>query len=338
MSISPKLSMYINLMVAVLAALVSGTISLAGLVPDPVTHEIVQWSTFILSVYGVISAAMHSVSASSDGPLTNIRIKIEKIPPKGSGTVAAIFACLICIGLLSFGEGPVNAKPIVKHNKIVHIYKHAPVQKQPESVNKKDLPPLGIIQDGPFEPYNFVSAIELTPVIALTAQPVANAAATAGPTDLAWNASTAQIMALAVQPAKLETGLNADAPKVGGVISDVWTKLQKVTLEDLQYANNLAVNNGDTVASTCYSGLITLIQKSQTANINPTNGQPMPLPNVHIVTDLENLLIIYRELQPTSATSVACAPLMNAIKVGSISALLSGLGTAGALGSGLVLP
>jgi hypothetical protein len=124
---------------------------------------------------------------------------------------------------------------------------------------------------------------------------------------------------------------------MNSAISDVWKKLQAVTLSDLQYANNLALSNQDQVASTCYSALITLIQKSQLANIDPATGQPLALPTVHLVTDLENVIIIYRELQPTSATSVACAPLMNAVKISSMSALLTGLGTGG-LASGLILP
>ena len=313
MSISPKTSIYVNLIAALLLAIVNGVISFSGLVPDPVNHAIITWATFALSVYGVINAALHSVSSPSDGPLTNVQIRIEKMPPKESLAIAVILGFIAAFSFIA--EGPAEAAQKTGHarsalahhgkNGVLHrgklTIKHAAVTKP------KQILAAPVVADV-YPAYAPIGA----PTPALHA-PV-------------WDAPVAQ-------PAPVLTA----SPKMNGVISDVWKKLQAVTLSDLQYANNLALSNQDTVASTCYSALITLIQKSQNANIDPATGQPMTLPTVHLVTDLENVIIIYRELQPTSTTSVACAPLMNAVKISSMSALLTGLGTGG-LASGLILP
>jgi len=321
MSISPKTSIYVNLIAALLLAVVNGVISFSGLVPDPVNHAIITWATFALSVYGVINAALHSVSSPSDGPLTNVQIRIEKMPPKESLAVALVFGLVAAIGL-SFGTAlPVEAAQKTSKVGLAHHGKGGVLHRVQPAKVKRALAPKHIVAAP------VVS--DVYPAFAPIGTPLNTAAQlTAQP---AWDAQPAPIAA--VQPAPmLSTSL-----KMNSAISDVWKKLQAVTLSDLQYANNLALSNQDQIASTCYSALITLIQKSQLANIDPATGQPMALPSVHLVTDLENVIIIYRELQPTSATSVACAALANNLKVGSMSALLTGLGTGG-LASGLLLP
>ena len=325
MSISPKISIYINIIVAILAAIVSGTVSLSGLVPDPVSHAIVTWSTFLLSIYGVVNAALHSVSSSAEGPLTNMQIKLEKIPPQ-------VMIALLCLWVFA---GSVMNKPNatlaaseVKH-KIISAHKvpAAPPETEEEQQTPIDKPPVGEISDVPFEPFGFVNAVELSP-----AEPQTEPESESKTPIVSWDA------AISADNKILSNPMIGAASKGSNAIENLWAKLQTLTLEDLQYANNLANSNQDTVSSTCYSALITLIQKSQTANIDPATGKPMTLPNVHLVTDLENVIIIYRELQPTSGTSVACAPLMNALKVSSISALLTGLSGAATLTGGLTLP
>ena len=326
MAISPKISIYINIIVAILAAIVSGTVSLSGLVPDPVSHAIVTWSAFFLSIYGVVNAALHSVSSSAEGPLTNMQIKLEKIPPQ---LMIALLCLWIFAGLVISNSNATLAASEVKH-KIIHSHK-APVT-QPEAGEEDrqapiDKPAVGEISDVPFEPFGFVNAVELSP-----AEPEAESEPESKTSAISWDAP--------VPTDKLRflnTAVGA-SPKGANAIETLWAKLQALTLEDLQYANNLANSNQDTVSSTCYGALITLLQKNQTANIDPATGKPMTLPNVHLVTDLENVIIIYRELQPTSGTSVACAPLMNALKVSSMSALLTGLSGAAALTGGLTLP
>ena len=327
MSITPKTSIYINVFVAVLAAIVSGGVSLSGLVPDPINHDIIRWSAFILSIFSVVNAALHSVSAPSDGPLTNVRIKLEKLPPKDVVTVCAGLVLLLGFTGATLGVNPAAAKNVAV--KVPHV---APVKLVVKPVVK---PAQHVATPVEAEIYPKFAPIEGATNPFIT-KPVEATFDTVPVWDVAPGADTLRATVpnrgIALQAKPLEVSAAQT-----GILSDIWKKLQNVTLSDLEYANNLAINHQDTVASTCYGALINLIQKSQTANIDPTTGKPLDLPPVHLVSDFENLIIIYRELQPTSTTSVACAPLMNAVKIGSITALLTGFGT-GSLISGLIIP
>jgi len=71
MTIDPKLAMAINIIVAILAAIVGGAISLSGIVPSEDALLITKWSAFVLSIYGVVNAAISSVSSNKPGPLAN---------------------------------------------------------------------------------------------------------------------------------------------------------------------------------------------------------------------------------------------------------------------------
>lgn len=335
MSISPKLALYINIVIALLAALVSGTVSFGGLVPDPVNHAIVTWAALALSIFGVVNAALHSVSAPTDGPLTNVRIRFEKIPPKERVTTAVALAFVALLAVNYVVGTPVLAAK-TEHGAVLSIKfndKKTP-HKPPVAAPPKEMTAVG--ENNPI--YPSYAPIDAAPKPIKLGETIENF----DEDDVTWDVPLKVKGKLVPQPLPVTVENNvsekvAALPRESGIISSVWKQLQAITLTDLEYANNLAINNQDTIASSCYSALITLIQKSQNANVDPTTGQPMPVPNVHLVTDLENILIIYRELQPTSATSIACAPLMNAVKVGSISALLSGFGT-GSLVSSLALP
>ena len=71
MSIDPKTTMIINIIVAILAAIVGGGISFAGIIPPDAAQLITKWSAFVLSIYGVVNVAMTSVSSNKPGPLAN---------------------------------------------------------------------------------------------------------------------------------------------------------------------------------------------------------------------------------------------------------------------------
>ena len=71
MSIDPKTTMIINIVVALLAAIVGGGISFAGIIPPETAQLITKWSAFALSIYGVVNVAMTSVSSNKPGPLAN---------------------------------------------------------------------------------------------------------------------------------------------------------------------------------------------------------------------------------------------------------------------------
>lgn len=78
MTIDPKTSMIINIVMAVLAAIVGGGISLTGIVPSADEQIIIKWAAFVLSIYGVINAALSSVSSNQQGPLAGVKLKFWK--------------------------------------------------------------------------------------------------------------------------------------------------------------------------------------------------------------------------------------------------------------------
>ena len=271
MSISPRISLYINIIVALLAAIVGGTISFSGLIPDPVSHAIVAWSSFILSVFGVVNAALHSVSSSSDGPLANVQIKFEKVPSKA----VTLFMLLIPALFLAEPATYAYAKVKTHHVKVVKAKQHV----------------LGVIKSVPLKLTQFDPIVELKEPEVMKAPPIEG---------------------------KTSTTTNA--------LNDLLTKVQSIALADVTYANQLALANNDTIASQCYSAVITFITKQSTGVLGP-DGQPLAAPNVHLVTDMERLILLYNALQPTSELSTQCAALINALKLTTVQALLTGFGT-----------
>ena len=100
---------------------------------------------------------------------------------------------------------------------------------------------------------------------------------------------------------------------VSGIFSNLLKKLQDVTLADLQYADALAQAHSNQISHTCYAAWINWIQAEQAATTGPDGKRP-PLPTIHIFTDIEKALDLMHALQPTSAISIACAPLINDAK------------------------
>ena len=102
MQISPNVSMWINAIIAVLAAIAGGAISLTDLVPPGPAHLIMSWSAFIVSVYGVINAVLHGASSSQPGPLNG-----GNPPP-----VNRMLMCIVALaGLLVCLPVPARAEP-----------------------------------------------------------------------------------------------------------------------------------------------------------------------------------------------------------------------------------
>ena len=67
MTIDATTSMIINIIVALLGAIVGGIISFTGILPDPVSQSIVKYSAFTLAIYGVVNATLHGVSSPKPG-------------------------------------------------------------------------------------------------------------------------------------------------------------------------------------------------------------------------------------------------------------------------------
>lgn len=71
MTVDPKTSMYINILVAVLAAIAGGTISMSEVMPPEAAKLVVGYSTFLVSIFSVINAVLHGASSVGQGPLVN---------------------------------------------------------------------------------------------------------------------------------------------------------------------------------------------------------------------------------------------------------------------------
>ena len=112
-------------------------------------------------------------------------------------------------------------------------------------------------------------------------------------------------MFLLAAPAQAET---KKAGPVSGIFSGLLQKLQKVTLEDLQAADALALSHGNQISHACFEAWISFLQAEQKALTGP-DGKPVQLPSIHLIYDAERILDLLQALQPTNALSVACAPL-----------------------------
>jgi hypothetical protein len=278
MAITPKMSMWLSVIIAILSAVASGTIKLSGIVADPVSIMIVQWCAFIVSVYAVGNAALHAVSSQSEGPMAYMKIKFEKIPPKVGLFLIMAFMPLMFLHLSS-------TEVYAKTHKVSHV-----------KVVKSKKPVLfGRIKNVPLKFKQF------DPIVTLTKQPEAQEII--GP----------------------RLGIIEKASS-SNPLADLLSKVQTIALADVTYANQLALANNDLLASQCYSAVITFITQQTTGVIGP-DGQPMTPPSIHLVTDTERLILLYRALQPTSELNTQCAAFMNVIKVTTVQGLLTGFGT-----------
>lgn len=134
-------------------------------------------------------------------------------------------------------------------------------------------------------------------------------------------------------------GLANPAQTHAGALSDtanaVVAKIQKATLQDLQVADQIAVAQGDQIAHACWGAWIDFVKREQAVLLD-AKGDPIPLPTVHLLTDLQRVRGLLQALQPTSPLSVACAPLANSVKMDVIGLLTKAAG--GALVGALALP
>jgi hypothetical protein len=67
--VSPNIAMHISLIVAFLAAFIAIIVSFLGVSSDAVLQTVTKYTALIVSVYGVINAALHSISTQEAGPL-----------------------------------------------------------------------------------------------------------------------------------------------------------------------------------------------------------------------------------------------------------------------------
>lgn len=104
---------------------------------------------------------------------------------------------------------------------------------------------------------------------------------------------------------------SAAAP--AGIPKDILGALDDKILPDLQYAKAMADATGSIVTAGCYAAWIDLIQNRKKALTGP-DGQPLTLPDPHLITDFERVVELRNALQPDSKFSVACSPVANMVK------------------------
>lgn len=135
------------------------------------------------------------------------------------------------------------------------------------------------------------------------------------------------LMVLAVSPAFAQTkkpglnlpidplGLNAkvNTAASGGAV-DLVKALDAKLLPDLQYALLLATATKNDTTAACYQAWIDIITTQQTA-VKDAQGNPITMPDPHLITTFEQLVEIRNALQPQSAFMRACSPVANMVKM-----------------------
>ena len=96
MQISPKFSMYLNVVVALVSALAMMSPSMfPSYIPVGIATNVIQTCGFLGTLYGTINAALHGMSAPSAGPLAG------KVDPAKAASLAVIGLLVIGMGGLS---------------------------------------------------------------------------------------------------------------------------------------------------------------------------------------------------------------------------------------------
>jgi hypothetical protein len=113
----------------------------------------------------------------------------------------------------------------------------------------------------------------------------------------------------------LEGGANnaGAAASTAGIPKDLLGALDEKILPDLTYAKAMADATGSVVTGNCYGAWIKIIQSRQQA-LKDASGQPLALPDLHLITDFERAVELRNALQPTSDFSIACSPVANMVK------------------------
>lgn len=112
----------------------------------------------------------------------------------------------------------------------------------------------------------------------------------------------------------------------GNPLGDIIGALDVKLLPDLQYALKLATASGSKVTGPCYQAWIDIINVRQKA-VADDQGQALPMPDPHLVTDFEKLVELRNSLQPDSEFMIKCSPVASMVKkdiVGFIGIVISG--------------
>lgn len=108
-------------------------------------------------------------------------------------------------------------------------------------------------------------------------------------------------------------GNAAASAATDGVPKNILAALDDKILPDLIAAKAMADATGNDMTSTCYGAWIDIIQKRQGA-LKDAQGNPIPIPDPHIISDFERAVELRNALQPDSKFSRSCSPLANMVK------------------------
>jgi hypothetical protein len=115
LQVSPTTDFWISVVLAIFAALATGTVAFPDSVPATAQHNIKQWAAFIVGYYTILAPLFPGFSSALPGPFVN---SSNKAPPVGP--VAALF---IVGALLLAAGGGAHAAPAK------HAVRAAPVQR-----------------------------------------------------------------------------------------------------------------------------------------------------------------------------------------------------------------
>ncbi len=121
-----------------------------------------------------------------------------------------------------------------------------------------------------------------------------------------------------------------DQPATTRGIDDLVSKLDTLSLPDFEFALAQAKATNNEVTQPCWEAWVTLIKARQAAALG-ADGQPLPLPDPHIITGIERISELLAILRPDSKISLACVQIAN-VAGKDAATVLAGIMSGGALG------
>lgn len=113
-------------------------------------------------------------------------------------------------------------------------------------------------------------------------------------------------------------------------IDDLVSKLDKLALPDFEFALAQAMAANNNVTIPCWSAWVDLIKARQAAAID-ASGQPIPVPDPHVITAIERISELLAILRPDSKISLACVQIA-ATAGKDVGTVIAGILSGGALG------
>lgn len=253
--------------------------------------NVYQWFLIIVSVLSAVAGATAQLTELfGAGPAQTI-------------VTAATFANTIITAIMT---------PLVGNASMVKTVAALPGVSR-VAVNEQASPAIAAVATDPAQP----NVGPVTPEVRSTLQAIAKGAAVI---------MLALLIASPVLAQQQKKGLNIFQPRTDATDSvqsatepgskglpDLLKMLDAKVLPDLKYAKALADGAHNDITSACYAAWITIIESRQSA-VKDAQGNEIPEPDPHIITDFEKLVELRNALQPTSDFMVKCSPVAQMVK------------------------